>query len=188
MNITVKIEAPELVAAIHSLAGTFGNASSVQVMPKNNGVEPSNSQQNISTVPDAIQNQPYPQNPQQHVNSAVPIAPPNQYMQQTPPPVPLTPPVPQHPAATTVPHQGQTPESTPVQQQVQDQPQQGVPISAPGYKMPELAKAATQLMDAGRQSDLLSLLASFGVQSLMQLPEDQYGIFATKLRELGAKI
>lgn len=184
MNITVKIEAPELVAAIQSLAGTFGNASSVQVMPKNDGVEPLNPQQNISPVPDNTQNQTYPQypqNPQQHVNSAVPIAQPNHYMQQAPPPVPLTPPVQQQSAATTVPHHGQPPESTPVQDK-------SVPTSAPGYKMPELAKAATQLMDAGRQSDLLGLLASFGVQSLMQLPEDQYGVFATKLRELGAKI
>ncbi|NRG43269.1 hypothetical protein HRF87_00650 [Bacillus sp. CRN 9] len=68
------------------------------------------------------------------------------------------------------------------------QPAQAVPTSAPQYDMNQLAVAATQLMDAGKQSELLTLLGSFGAQSLMQLPQEQYGAFATKLRELGAKI
>jgi hypothetical protein len=54
--------------------------------------------------------------------------------------------------------------------------------------MDQLAVAATQLMDAGRQPELVSLLSSFGVPSLMALPKEQYGAFATKLREMGAKI
>lgn len=66
--------------------------------------------------------------------------------------------------------------------------QQAVPTSAPTYNMDQLAVAATQLMDAGKQPELLQLLSSFGVQALMQLPKEQYGAFATKLRELGAKI
>lgn len=79
-------------------------------------------------------------------------------------------------------------------QQVQTQPQQApaqsqqVPTQAPTYTMDQLAVAATQLMDSGRQQELLDLLASFGIQALTQLPKDQYGAFATKLRELGAKI
>lgn len=82
--------------------------------------------------------------------------------------------------------QEQAPTTPPVQQQ---QPQlQGVPTSAPTYSFDQLAVAATQLMDAGRMADLQQLLSSFGVQALMELPETQFGAFATKLRELGAKI
>ncbi|MGG3383057.1 hypothetical protein [Heyndrickxia faecalis] len=83
----------------------------------------------------------------------------------------------------------QTP-TQPVQTQPQQAPAQSqqVPTQAPTYTMDQLAVAATQLMDSGRQQELLDLLASFGIQALTQLPKDQYGAFATKLRELGAKI
>ncbi|MFD2446413.1 hypothetical protein ACFSO7_20840 [Bacillus sp. CGMCC 1.16607] len=90
-------------------------------------------------------------------------------------------------AVPTAPIQ-QPPVTQPMQQQYQQQPAQPVPTSAPTYTLDQLAVAATQLMDAGRQPELLSLLASFGVQSLMQLPQEQYGAFATKLRELGVNI
>ncbi|MFB7301705.1 hypothetical protein [Heyndrickxia sporothermodurans] len=77
----------------------------------------------------------------------------------------------------------------PVQQASAQQPEpQAVPTSAPTYTMEQLAVAATQLMDAGKRDQLLQLLASFGVQALTALPQEQYGAFATKLRELGAKI
>lgn len=110
--------------------------------------------------------------------------------QQMPSAVPTTSPPQQTPVQQQAPVQ-QPNQSVPTQQYqqpVQQQPQQVVPTSAPTYTMDQLAVAATQLMDAGRQQDLLSLLASFGVQSLMQLPQEQYGAFATKLREAGAKI
>lgn len=85
-------------------------------------------------------------------------------------------------------------QQAPVQQQApttpaaQQQQPQAVPTSAPTYTFDQLAVAATQLMDAGRMADLQQLLSSFGVQALMELPETQFGAFATKLRELGAKI
>lgn len=97
--------------------------------------------------------------PQQHQQ------PPAQYQQPVPTAVPTTPP--------------------PTQQQTQPQ---GVPTSALNYTMDQLAVASTQLVDAGRREELLQLLASFGAPALMQLPKDQYGAFATKLREMGAKI
>ncbi|WP_330948874.1 hypothetical protein [Virgibacillus sp. MG-45] len=83
------------------------------------------------------------------------------------------------------------PTGQPIQQptqQPQVQPQQGVPTSATTYTMDQLAVAATQLMDAGKQQDLMSLLGQFNVQALTALPQEQYGAFATKLREMGAKI
>lgn len=84
--------------------------------------------------------------------------------------------------------QSQPVQQPPVQQQQPAVTPGGVPTSAPAYNMEDLARASTQLMDAGKQQDLLNLLAQFGAQSLMQVPQEQYGAFATKLRELGAKI
>jgi hypothetical protein len=100
-----------------------------------------------------------------------PVQPDNvvQFQQQPIPSSVPTAPVPQQPPAA------------PVQQQA-------VPTSAPTYTMDQLAVAATQLMDAGRQPELLNLLQSFGVPSLMALPKEQYGNFATQLRGMGANL
>ena len=63
-----------------------------------------------------------------------------------------------------------------------------VPTTAQTYTQDQLALAASGLMDAGKLAELQQLLAAFNVPSLVQLPKDQYGAFATKLREMGAKI
>ena len=63
-----------------------------------------------------------------------------------------------------------------------------VPTTAQTYTQDQLALAASGLMDAGKLAELQQLLASFNVASLVQLPKEQYGAFATKLREMGAKI
>jgi hypothetical protein len=63
-----------------------------------------------------------------------------------------------------------------------------VPTSTQTYSMEQLAVAATQIVDAGRRTELVSLLNSFGVQALPALPKEHYGAFATQLRALGAKI
>lgn len=102
---------------------------------------------------------------------------------QAPQSVPTTVPpvqVPQ-PVAPTVPTQ-QAPVQAP-------QPSQApVQTQIPTYTQQDLALAATQLMDSGKQQDVLNLIASFGVQALTQLPQEQFGNFATALRTLGAKI
>lgn len=56
------------------------------------------------------------------------------------------------------------------------------------YTRDQLAKAATDHLMPQRMQELTSLLANFGVQSLMDLPENRFGEFATALRGLGAKI
>lgn len=76
----------------------------------------------------------------------------------------------------------------PVQQAIAQQPAASVPTSAPTYNLEQLAVAATPLIDAGRQAELVDLLSQFGVQALTQLPKARYGEFATALRQLGAKI
>ena len=63
-----------------------------------------------------------------------------------------------------------------------------VPTAAQTYTQDQLALAASGLVDAGRMTELQQLLASFNVQALTQLPKEHYGAFATKLREMGAKI
>ena len=63
-----------------------------------------------------------------------------------------------------------------------------VPTAAESYTMEQLAVAATSIVDAGRRTDLIELLSSFGVQALTALPKEQYGAFATQLRALGGKI
>lgn len=62
------------------------------------------------------------------------------------------------------------------------------PGAAPTYTRDQLAKAATDHLMPQRMRELTSLLASFGVPSLMDLPENRFGEFATALRGLGAKI
>ncbi|MEK4181751.1 hypothetical protein NSQ61_20120 [Aeribacillus sp. FSL K6-1121] len=93
------------------------------------------------------------------------------------------------PTAAPTQQQQAQPVEQPAQQPAQQvQEPQAVPTSAPSYALDQLAVAATQLVDAGRREELVQLLASFGVQALTALPKEQYGAFATKLREMGAKI
>lgn len=102
------------------------------------------------------------------------------------------------PAAQSAPMQAQTAvpvqtptlqaPSAPVAQTVQQPAPVSVPTSSASYTQDDLARAAMTLMDAGRQNELLNLLAQFGVTSLPDLPQAQYGAFATALRGLGARI
>ena len=85
------------------------------------------------------------------------------------------------------------PQPEQIQQSIQPQeqyvaPTTTVPTTAPTYNMDQLSVAATQLVDAGRRTELVALLSSFGVQALTALPKEQYGAFATSLRAMGAKI
>lgn len=83
------------------------------------------------------------------------------------------------------------PQAAPIQQPAPQQPvpqQQAVPTSNVTYTMEQLAVAATQLMDQGKRNEITQLLATFGVQALTALPQEQYGAFATSLRGLGANI
>lgn len=63
-----------------------------------------------------------------------------------------------------------------------------VPTTEHTYTRDELSRAAMTLMDKGMQVQLQQLIQSYGVASLVDLPADQYGNFATALRGLGAQI
>lgn len=88
---------------------------------------------------------------------------------------------------------------TPVQQAVAQTPQEvpfapvqqavtPVQTEVHNYTLDELSKAAVQLMDAGKQAELVSLINTFGVMSMPELPKERYGEFAVALRELGAQL
>lgn len=98
--------------------------------------------------------------------------------------------VPQAPVAPVVPAQPVAPQQM-VMPQTVPQPVEApapVPSTAPSYKMDDLARAAASVVDAGKQPELMQILASFGVVSLPEIPADQYGAVATALRGLGAQI
>lgn len=125
--------------------------------------------------------------PNTNVQEVAPAQPtPVQLMQQAAPI--QTAPVQQPAPIQQVPVQQEVIQQQPQSAPIQTAPVQSVPTAVPTYSMDQLAVAATQLVDAGHREQLLQLLASFGVQALTSLPTEQYGVFATKLRELGAKI
>ena len=92
------------------------------------------------------------------------------------------------------PHFPEVNTSAQLNQQAQNQvtqsvaPTQAVPTAAPAYTREDLSKAAMSLMDKGMQAQLQQLIQSFGVSSLVELPAEQYGSFATAIREMGAQI
>ena len=59
---------------------------------------------------------------------------------------------------------------------------------APAYDLEQLAKAGADLAQNGKMNECLALLAKYNVQTVQQLPPEQYGNFATDLRALGAQI
>lgn len=109
-------------------------------------------------------------------------------------PAPVTPaPVPPvtTPPTTVVPTQP-TPApapAAPAQTAAPTNPAPAVPVTtAPTYTLDQIAKAGASLVDAGKMEQLLALLAKYGVQAVTQLQPDQYGVFATELRTLGAQL
>ncbi|WP_077621529.1 hypothetical protein [Sediminibacillus massiliensis] len=183
MEIKLKIEAPGLEGAIHTLAQVLANYE----LPSNgNGGEkvPATSIQPEQPSQPEV---PQQQNQQAPQETTVPV---QQPQQESAVPVQQTQ---QPPVQPQQEYQQPTQQQQPVQPEQQTQPQpeqqqQGVPTSNPTYSMDQLAVAATQLVDAGKREELVSLLSVFGVQALTALPKEQYGAFATKLREMGAKI
>lgn len=65
---------------------------------------------------------------------------------------------------------------------------QPIPTTSVSYTLEDLSNAGVSLMDKGMQSELMRLVNSFGVNSLVELPKERYGEFAIALRGLGAAI
>lgn len=60
--------------------------------------------------------------------------------------------------------------------------------ATPTYTMEQLAVAATGLIDVGKMQDVQNTLASLGAQTLMDLPQEKYGEFASAIKAIGAVI
>ena len=89
----------------------------------------------------------------------------------------------------------QMPIQAPIQQPIQQAPIQTVPVQQqPTYTMQELSLATRPIVEAGRQHEVLNLLHSFKkadgspVQTIMDMPVEQYGALAQGIRQLGGKI
>lgn len=96
----------------------------------------------------------------------------------------------QTPVYQAAPVQTPVQQPAPVQQSVpvQQPAPTSVPTATPNYTLDDLASASMQVMDKGGQAQLQELLAGYGVETLPQLPKEQYGNFATALRGMGAQI
>lgn len=56
------------------------------------------------------------------------------------------------------------------------------------YTMEQLAVAATGLIDAGKMQEVQKAMTTLGAQTLMDLPKEKYGEFASAIRAIGAVI
>ncbi|TQI66235.1 hypothetical protein [Clostridium sp. KNHs216] len=192
-SLSIEITAPELVVALNHLAGALVNATNSAFKVNN----PAPVQLPQTPVEQAVRQQvvPAPSPAPAYAPPAVPTAQQPQYA--VPPQVyqPTAPvnPIPTAPiqtnrttgAVNTVPAAAPAPvPPAPIAPSINQAPV----AAAPAYQSDDLARAAAQLMDAGKQQDLLNLLAQFKVQALTQLQPEQFGAFATKLRQMGAKL
>lgn len=151
MEMKIKIEVPDLAAAICKLAAAI-------TPPDINTLTPDEPRGIPAEAPVAPVAAPAP---------AAPVNP-------TPAPVAA---VPTAPVPTEQP-------AVPVAQA----PAPAVPVTAPTYTLDQIARAGASLVDAGKMEQLLALLAKYGVAAVTQLQPDQFGVFATELRALGAQI
>ena len=119
-----------------------------------------------------------------------PVATPAPVPPVTVPPASVVPtqPTPPTPAPVATPTPAPAP-AAPAQTVAPTNPAPTVPVTtAPTYTLDQIAKAGASLVDAGKMEQLLALLAKYGVQAVTQLQPDQYGVFATELRTLGAQL
>lgn len=171
MELKVKIEANELTQAILKLASAIeGSSSGMSIEPKS----AQNIQPAVSTfTPQATHVQPSVS----IATTPVPITQPtpmqNTYTVPTAPIAPVT--------STQAPIQ-QAPVSAPIAHPI---PTQTAPTSVPNYTIEQLQTAIAPLLDAGKVQQIQALVQSFGVNTLMDIPQERYGEFANGLRALG---
>ena len=163
MEMKIKIEVPDLAAAVEKLAAAIAVDPNILTPDTPRPQMPAPA----ATVPPqmpAPATGPAPAMPQTPGPAPAPV---------TPPPAPAAPVTPPAPAPAPAP---QT--AAPV-----------MPVAgAPTYTLDQISKAGAALVDAGKMEPLLGLLTKYGVQAITQLQPAQYGVFATELRALGAQI
>ncbi len=81
-----------------------------------------------------------------------------------------------------------TPPPAPVQQPAPAAQPLPTTAVAQEYTQDQISLAMAGLVSQGKQPEIMALIQSFGVSSLVELPKEQYGVLAVKLREMGAQI
>ena len=170
MEMKIKIEVPDLAAAICKLAAAITPPNPDMLTPDEPVGYP---------APPAV-SAPAPQPVAAPVMPGAPAAPVN------PTPAPAVPVA--APTAPTAPAPTNAAPVAPVASAAPVAPAPAVPVTAPTYTLNQISRAGAALVDAGRMDALLGLLAKFGVAAVTQLQPDQFGVFATELRALGAQI
>lgn len=112
---------------------------------------------------------------------------------QMAPPIPTVPPteaevIAPPPMAIATPPVETAPTPMPQADMQASAPSPEVSTAAHTYKLNDISRAGSELVDIGKQSEIPKLMARFGITSLPELPPEKYGEMAAALRELGAKI
>lgn len=171
MELTVKIEANELTQAILKLANAIsGDSAEALTNVQAPTTAPVSTQHTmpVPTAPIATNSQTVTQT-HAPVTQTVPTVEPMQNSYT----VPTVPTVPTAPAMSV-----QPPTAQPI-------PTQTAPTSVPNYTIEQLQTAIAPLLDAGKVQQIQALVQSFGVNTLMDIPQERYGEFANGLRNLG---
>lgn len=158
MEMKIKIDVPELVAAVEKLAAAIDKTALNITVPNEGTLNFNMPVGNAPAAPVPVQTASVP--------TPAPVA--------APAPAPAPVPTPAAPPVTPMPTAAA--------------PAPAVPVTAPTYTLDQIAKAGANLVDAGKMEQLLALLTKYSVQAVTQLTPDQYGAFATELRALGAQI
>lgn len=158
MEMKIKIDVPELVAAVEKLAAAIDKTALNITVPNEGTLNFNMPAGNAPAAPVPVQTASVP--------TPAPVA--------APAPAPAPAPTPAAPPMTPMPTAAA--------------PAPAVPVTAPTYTLDQIAKAGANLVDAGKMEQLLALLTKYSVQAVTQLTPDQYGAFATELRALGAQI
>lgn len=67
-------------------------------------------------------------------------------------------------------------------------PQATVPTGQVAYSFEQIQLACAKVSQAGKRNELQGLINGFGLNSLLELKEEQYNDFVLKLREIGGSI
>lgn len=70
----------------------------------------------------------------------------------------------------------------------EDLPQPTVPTGQAAYSFEQIQLACAKVAQAGKRAELQGLINGFGLNSLLELKEEQYNDFVLKLREIGGTI
>lgn len=71
---------------------------------------------------------------------------------------------------------------------VEELPQATVPTGEAAYSFEQIQLACAKVAQAGKRAELQGLINGFGLNSLLELKEEQYNDFVLKLRGIGGVI